>query len=417
MAETVADVLVRLGVNTEGLRSGFRDARAQTAQLATDIGRIFSGRGGPLGIAGGITQLIGNQIPGPAGGILSGIGSLVSSIGRAITGLFRQAARDIARQIRQTFSEIVLAYREGSATLGQTIEQLEAERAEAVRRLSRRKGGRQELNQLLPQFDQALASLHAQQQSIFERFDEQLELLRTGSAFRDVAADVREVVRQFRAYVDAGGDLTRANEFLTLSLQEIQSNSAIALAEGETRAIEDALRLNGLLREREELLAEAAEEERRIRSRGVLERQQTVAQQKGQELQAARDRREERLAELDQEIRVLQLKVDAESSVFELAVDRVNLEMRLLELKAAEFDREAAQLSALRDVVAGIAPDSAGLFGLTPALRTELNLGTVQIFLGDQTTPAQARVAGEEVIESMLRALARERERLGLLAT
>jgi hypothetical protein len=52
---------------------------------------------------------------------------------------------------------------------------------------------------------------------------------------------------------------------------------------------------------------------------------------------------------------------------------------------------------------------------MTPALRTQLNLGGVQIFVGESATPAQAQAAGEQVIEGMLRALVRERERLGLI--
>ena len=114
------------------------------------------------------------------------------------------------------------------------------------------------------------------------------------------------------------------------------------------------------------------------------------------------------------DIRVLQLKVDSEARVFDLARDRVVLETRLLELRAQEFDREAAQLAALRDIVAGIVPGVTGLFTLTPVLRQELNLGSVQVFVGEGATPAQARVAGEEVIEGMMRALVRERARFGL---
>jgi hypothetical protein len=53
---------------------------------------------------------------------------------------------------------------------------------------------------------------------------------------------------------------------------------------------------------------------------------------------------------------------------------------------------------------------------LSPVLRQELHLGNVQIFLGENSTPAQGRAAGEEVIEGMLRALVRERERLGMIA-
>ena len=414
MADTVADVLVRLGVDTAGLRAGFSDARSQTSRFAADLAHTLSAQGGLLGFIGGVTRTVGGLIPNEtANGIVRGIGGIISAIGQAITNIFRRAAQRIAREIRQNFEQITAAYREGSTTLSQAITQLEAQRAEAIRRLSGKKGGRKELDKLLPQLDAALAELRSRQKAIFEQFDAQLELLRVGEAFRDVAGKVRELVQQYRAYVDAGGDLARANEFLSRSLEQIRGDASLALAEGEQQAIEDALRLNDLLREREQLLADAAEQERQIRSHGVLERQRTVAQEKASQLEDARRKREERLAELDRDIQLAQLKVDSESKVFDLATERAALETRLLELRAAEFDREAAQLAALRDIVAGIVPGAAGLLGLTPLLRTELNLGSVQIFVGEGATPAQARTAGEDVIEGMLRALVRQRARFG----
>lgn len=411
MADTIADVLVRFGVDTAGLRTGFRDARSETSRFAADIAKAFAGQSGIGSIIGIFT---GDSSGSGASTFLRGGGSFFGAIGRAIAGLFRRTAQDIATQIRASFDLVTAAYRTGSLGLGATIQQLESERASAIQRLSGKKGGRKELDQLLPQFDKAIADLKARQQAVFDQFDNSLELLRTGEAFRNVAADVREIVAQYRAYVDAGGDLARANEFLSRSLEQIRAQSATALAEGETQAIEDALQLNDLLRERQDLLAASAEEERSILSRGVLERQRTVAQDKSAELEAVRQRRDERLADLDQNIALLQLKLDSEARVFALASDRVALETRLLELKAAEFDREAAQLAALRDVVAGITPGATGLFSLTPALRTELNLGGVQIFVGDTVTSTQARAAGEEVIEGMMRALVRERARFGL---
>jgi len=83
-------------------------------------------------------------------------------------------------------------------------------------------------------------------------------------------------------------------------------------------------------------------------------------------------------------------------------------------LKAREFDREVAQLAALKEIVSGIVPGAGGLFSLTPSLRQILNLGSVQIFVGDNATPTQARAAGEQVIEGMLRELVRERARYGM---
>jgi hypothetical protein len=342
------------------------------------------------------------------------VGSVFSAIGRFFSGLFKGAARRAAREIRQSFQEIVTAFQEGSVTLGATIQQLERERERAIRRLSGKKGGREELNKLLPEFDRALAELRARQQAIFEQFDASLQLLRVGRAFRDVAADVQELIRQYRTYIDAGGDLTKANEFLSRSLEELRADASAELAEGEQQAIESVLRLNQLLLEREQILAEAAEEERQILTRGVLERQRTVAQQKALELEAVRRRRDERLTQLDQDIRLLQLKVDTEAKVFDLTRDRVALEMRLLELKALEFERETARLAALKEVVAGIVPGVPGLTSLTPALQQVLNLGGVSIFVGQDATPAQARLLGAEAIEGMLRAVLQERARLGL---
>jgi hypothetical protein len=386
MPETVADVLVRLGVDTSALRSGFRDARNETLRFAETFTSAFSGGGG----------------------------GLFSALGGFFSGLFTRSAKNAAKDISSAFQDIITAFNTGSAKLGETIRRLEDERASAIQRLSGKKGGRKELDKLLPQFDEALATLQAQQSAVFAQFEARLDLLRTGEAFRDVAAAVQQAVQQFREYVDAGGDLAKANEFLSLTLNELRTHSAENLASGETQAIEDALRLNDLLRQREDLLASSAEAERSILSRGVLERQRTVAQDKSVELEALRQSRDERLAELDQSIQLQQLKVDAESRVFNLTQDRVALEMRLLDLKAAEFDREAAQLAALKDIVAGIIPGAGGLFTLTPSLQQVLNLGSVQIFVGDTAAPAQAQAAGEQVIEGMLRGLVRERARLGM---
>jgi hypothetical protein len=386
MPETVADVLVRLGVDTSALRSGFRDARNETLRFAETFTSAFSG----------------------------GSGGLFSAFGGFFSGLFTRSAKNAAKDISSAFQDIITAFNTGSAKLGETIRRLEDERASAIQRLSGKKGGRKELNKLLPQFDEALATLQAQQSVVFAQFDARLDLLRTGEAFRDVATAVQQAVQQFRDYVDAGGDLAKANEFLSLTLNELRTRSAEALASGETQAIEDALQLNDLLRQREDLLASSAEAERRILSRGVLERQRTVAQDKSVELEALRKSRDERLAELDQSIQLQQLKVDAESRVFTLTQDRVALEMRLLDLKASEFDREAAQLAALKEIVAGIVPGAGGLFTLTPSLQQILNLGSVQIFVGDNAAPTQARAVGEQVIEGMLRGLVRERARFGM---
>ncbi|MBI1750470.1 MAG: hypothetical protein HY234_03670 [Acidobacteria bacterium] len=101
MPETVADVLVRLGVDTAALRVGFRDARNETSRFAADFANTLSGRGG---------------------GLLGSIGSL-------LTGLITRGARNAAKAITREFQDIITAFNTGSANLGETIRRLEDERA------------------------------------------------------------------------------------------------------------------------------------------------------------------------------------------------------------------------------------------------------------------------------------------------
>jgi predicted RNase H-like HicB family nuclease len=48
-------------------------------------------------------------------------------------------------------------------------------------------------------------------------------------------------------------------------------------------------------------------------------------------------------------------------------------------------------------------------------LQQVLNLGGIQIFVGQGATPELARAAGQAAVEEMLEALLRERQRLGLV--
>ena len=184
MPDTVADVLVSLGVDTAGLREGFRQARTETTQFANDLSQIFSMSGGPIALIGDVARTTGGAIPGPLGAAVRGIGSVISAIGRAISGIFTRAARRIAREIQRSFQETVNAYNAGGLTLAETIRRIEQERENAIRRLSGKKGGRKELDKLLPDFDRTLAELQARQRAILEQFEASLDLLRTGEAFR-----------------------------------------------------------------------------------------------------------------------------------------------------------------------------------------------------------------------------------------
>lgn len=151
-------------------------------------------------------------------GVFSGIASTIFS---AIKGAFTRAAKRIAEEIHNDMTAIMTRYQNEEANLITTLNTLIAKRQEAVSRLSHRKGGQDELNQLLPEFDQAIADLQKQQKQIFENFDKQLKLLLIDENLRDIQTQFDNIIETYKEYVDAGGEIAKANQFMTLSFEQL----------------------------------------------------------------------------------------------------------------------------------------------------------------------------------------------------
>jgi peptidoglycan hydrolase CwlO-like protein len=96
-------------------------------------------------------------------GLAGGVMSLFSQI-------FTAQAQHIADTIKKAFDATVTAYQNGAATLTTTLSQVEQQRSDAVSKLSGKKGGQDQLNQLLPTLDQEIATLQNQQKQTIEQF-------------------------------------------------------------------------------------------------------------------------------------------------------------------------------------------------------------------------------------------------------
>lgn len=177
------------------------------------FGKLFSGAGG---IAGILTSAM-SAVP-----IVGAIASIATGIISGLNSLFTRAARQIAKEMRKELSDIMNDYQAGENTLAKTLEELERTRQEAIDRLSGKKGGQKELEQLLPEFDQAIAQLRDEQRKIFESFEDKLKLLRLDEFLRDTQSSFDDIIKTYKEYIDAGGDVTKANEFLTLSFADMR---------------------------------------------------------------------------------------------------------------------------------------------------------------------------------------------------
>jgi exonuclease VII small subunit len=163
---------------------GATDAVAGLAGAIMDTIAKFKQGKKEGGIAGGIGAILASgplsdmlsSIP-VVGGFVKPIGAILSIIG----GLFKAAARRIAERMKREFDDIVKSYNNGQTGLAQAIKELEAKRAEAIRKLSGKKGGKEELDKLLPAFDDQIQSLKKQQKQVIENFEQQLDIIRLGN--------------------------------------------------------------------------------------------------------------------------------------------------------------------------------------------------------------------------------------------
>lgn len=170
-------------------------------------------------------------------GVFSGIATTTFS---AIKGMFTKAAERIAEEIHNDMTAIMTRYQNEDANLITTLNDLTRKRQEAIDRLSHQKGGQDELNQLLPELDAAINQLKEEQRAIFKDFDQQLKLLLIDESLRDIQSSFDQIVETYKRYIDAGGDIAKANLFLAESFTQLRERLDKELLD-EQKALNDAL--------------------------------------------------------------------------------------------------------------------------------------------------------------------------------
>jgi hypothetical protein len=315
----------------DGIANAFQNIGAIVSQIQQGYqqGGVLGGVGAGLGLASGVVGAI-NPL---AGAIVGAVGGLFSTLG----GLFKAAAKHIADDIKREIDQINNAYSLGQSSLNATIQQLQQERQSAINRLSGKKGGNDELKKILPDLDNQIAQLKKQQQDVAKSFEQSLGVLRNSTS--DVTAqwlnDWVAINKQVQDYIDAVGSAgySQAEEFLTLSLQKERQKLQDQLNQDEQDAIQDALQLNDLLSQRNQLEKDYANQKFQLLGQDSVERRQSNGVQVGQQLSALKQQHDQDAANLDYQIAGLTQKVDIERQVFNLATDTATLQQTALNLQ------------------------------------------------------------------------------------
>jgi hypothetical protein len=363
-----------LGKNAGAASDDLGNFTDSLSSIAGNIGGISSaakGTGGPFaagmqGLTSGAS--LGMEVAGPWGAAIGGGAGLVMGI---FSGKAKKEAERIAKEITAQFNAVLTEVQAGTLGLGSAVTQEITIIQSAVDQLSGKKGGRDELKAMLPQMEQQLAQLQAQQQSILKSFDKQLEIASSPTASQALVQPIQQIIDTYQQYVLAGGSVTLANQYLQDSFKNLVTQGLDQLNQAEQDAVTNALNYNDLLLQRQQLIQNTNQQIQDIMSQGVAVRQMPEGVTKARQLQQVMLNAQNQQAQLDQEIAVSQHKLQNESKIFQLATTRVGLETQLVALQNAQADKSDAATQALLQEVAafssatpGNLPTALGMIGL-----------------------------------------------------
>jgi hypothetical protein len=339
----------------------------------------FSWKGAVVGALAGMgAALAGFKIGFLAGGPVGG--AMGALIGGLSGGMFKgKATRRVARQVAKGVAAVVNSFNSGTSAIKQTLAALEVERQKAIAKLSGRKGGGAELDLILAEIDKTKAELLAKQKEIFTAFEKEMAILRLPEYYQDIGKAIQSMTENVKAYLDAGGDAARAQEYLLRRQVELSRDLNRELRDDELEAIDMLQRRIDLEKQRADVIADAAKQEREVRAGLGLARPLTPAQQAALRIKEIREQRDERIAAIDKELRLLDAQLEGRAALFGLTQDLNALEERRLDLTRSIGEETNAQIKALQDFLTA----NRELFELGLALPLQ-NMPNLPIISGGQ---------------------------------
>jgi len=285
----------------------------------------------------------GAVIGGVAGGILGGImGHKAAQLQQEITD-FNQKMKDIAQSMQ-----------DGATKMGDAIIQMKDVEQAAISQLGSSKKGRQQLPQLIDQYNQQIQALIEQQKTLLDQLRQQNEILEAPGPFQQYLSSLDSIIQKYEQFASAAAGnaeaVAQANKFLALSLQQYATTQQNQLNQAEEDAISNALNLNNLLTQRQQLLENTASQEEQILGQGVLSRTSTAAS-KSLQISDLMANEQQQMDQLNQQIAVAQYRFNIEQKIFGLTNDSTSLQMQLVKLQEDQIQQQTDGVVALQKLV------------------------------------------------------------------
>lgn len=382
-------------------------------------GDIISGALGGAGMGSQVASTL-SSMGGPIGQMMSALGPMAGPIGMAAGAAFGGILSGIIGQknnqtekfivdIKKQISELQTAMQDGSVGIQQGIQSLESMRQTVLAQAGHsKKKQKQSLNQEAQAIQDQIFQLQQQQEAMFYELEQNLKVLNAPNQFQSLLGQLKDIFLQYKKFAGAARDakdLAMANQFLADSLRNFADTEMTSLNQAEESAIQDALKLNDLLVQRQELITSEAQQEYDIMTQGVLVNQRTQAMTKMNQIQLARNQTNLELEKLNQEIDVTNYKVNAERQIFNLATTRIGLELELTAIQNRLTDKDILRIQALQQVVSVL--QSGGQFDSFDSLLSALGLAS-------SVSPTKnTMIGGNQDLQDILNEMRANRARSG----
>jgi hypothetical protein len=354
------------GSKATSLTDSFGDLAKKTVALTEAFGSFITtiqnsgsaSAGAFAGVTGGAS--LGSSLAsgfnlsgGAAAGVTGGLAAAGLIFG-IISGQKQEQVQDDINQLNMAAKKFMDAFSSGNVSLTQTIANLQELISQAQIDMAETKKGSSQFKQLIIQYQEQIDQLQNQAQQTMTQLQEQLDVLSSPKAYQSMISSIEQVVQQYTQFVGAAQNtqqLAQANQFLTESLQQLAEGYSEQLLQDEQSAVQNALQLNSLLNQRNQLQYQFLQQTEQIMGQGTLTRSQTLAQSKYAQMYQASVQYSNQLMDINAQIAVAQAQVTAAQQVFQLATTRQGLESQMVALQTASIQLDMSRIAAMKSLL------------------------------------------------------------------
>lgn len=343
--------------------TGIQGAVGALVGFTSAISRSTSALGGAVagGTGGAGVGNVANGLMSNMGGIMGSLSTFMPAIGAgigvvvgAIVGQKNAQMENEVSQLSSQYSGIMQSFSENTDNLNLTITRMESLIQQASADEANSKKGGAQFASMISQYNQELDSLTNQQSTLMSQMETQLAIFDTPTGMQSFLTTLNGIIEQYDKFAGAAqnaSQLAQANEFLSDSLSQFTTSLQNNYTNDQESAINDALSLNELLSTRSTLMSNLNSQVVGVLEQGVLTRQQTSGQTKGEQIENIESAASQQLSSINQEISLEQYKVSIEQYIFNLATTKIGLETQLLALQEGQASQSMAAIQALQQLI------------------------------------------------------------------